>query len=270
MSIHNFCAHKGDMMRYRERYLYNPSYEDENRPEPGDHTMKKQVKIGCLSFAALMIWAVSNIVSADSLYPKFDVGSTAPPEVTRDIEKLIGEFGARWSSREWRTVLDLWDPDEKTPYYLFSHQPDWLIGWDQLNGYFAEKQTVPVKAVSELNPVGMQQIELAHYEYRNEKDLEAMLYTPDGIRVRKIAPDLALAVWYVKFQYKPYYLPAMGESFKANAVFRNTKDGWKFIHYAETPDSAIMYFERLYRQQATPEFIEMTSRKKSKQGRAAQ
>ncbi len=224
-----------------------------------------------LWLAAVMASTAVLAQSSDPGYPVYDVGSTAPPEVTADIEALIGAFAGRWSSPEWRTVLELWDPDEEAPYYLFSHQADWLIGWEQLNGYFAKKQTVPVKEIPKQGPAsGMRQIELVHYEYRNEKDLQAMRYTPTGIRVRKIAPDLALAAWYVKFEYKPYYLPAMGEKFKANAVFRNTEDGWKFIHYAETPDSAIMYFERLYRGQASPEFIEMTSRKPSKKGGAAQ
>ncbi len=193
-------------------------------------------------------------------YPEFDIGSTAPPAVTQDVESLIRDFSARWSSKDWRTVLELWDRNEPAPYYLFSHQADWLIGWEQLDGYFAKKQTVPVKDVPELNPVGMQQIELVHYEYRNEKDLEAMRYKPSDIRVRKIDDDLALAVWYVKFDYKPWFQAPMGETFKANAVFRNTAQGWKFIHYAETPDSAIMYFERLYRKQASPDFIEATRR----------
>ena len=198
--------------------------------------------------------------AGDPLYPEFDIGSTAPVRVTTDIETLVGEFAARWSSPEWNTLLDLWDPDEETPYYLFSHQPDWLIGWEQMRGYFSETPSVPAKDVAELNPVGMTQIELIHYEYRNESDLEATRYTPSGIRVRQIAPDIALAIWYVKFDYKPKYQPAMGETFKANALFRNTADGWKFIHYAETPDSAIMYGERLYRQQASPDFIEMTGK----------
>ena len=190
-------------------------------------------------------------------YPEYDVGSTAPAETTQAIEQLVGEFAARWSLTEWHTILELWDPAEETPYYLLSHQPDWLIGWDQLDGYFAEEQTVPIKEIPPQGPAGMQQIELTHYEYRSEKDLQAMLYTPSGIRVRKIAPDLALAVWYVDFQYKPHFMPAMGETFKANALFRSTANGWRFIHYAETPDSAIMYFERLYRKQASPEFLEM-------------
>jgi len=228
-------------------------YQDEEDMNKTSNTLGR-----CLLTAiGLMAWMTTSGQSMDPVYPNLDVGSTAPPEVTRDIEKLIGEFAARWSSPEWYTMLELWDPDEETPYYLLSHQPDWLIGWEQMNGYFSKQQTVPIKEIPEQGPAGLQQIELTHYELRSEKDLVAMLYTPSEIAVRKIGDDLALAAWYVDFQYKSRFLPAMGETFKANAVFRNTKDGWKFIHYAETPDSAIMYFERLYQKQASPEFLEM-------------
>ena len=201
-------------------------------------------------------------------YPDYDVGSTAPPEVTQAIEDLIGDFAARMSSTEWYTVLDLWDPGEEAPYYLLGHQPDWLIGWEQMRGYFAKKQSFPTKDVSEMNSVGIQQIEKKHYTFRSESELEVMRYAPSGIRVRKIDDDLALAAWYVKFDYKPYFMPPLGETFKANAVFRNTGDGWRFIHYAETPDSAIMYFERLYRKEASPDFVEQTRRKPAKTGSA--
>jgi hypothetical protein len=215
-----------------------------------------------LGLCALVLapFSLAGASTNDPWYPRFDIGSTAPAEVTADIEILIGEFAARWSSPKWHTLLDLWDPDEETPYYLLSHQADWLIGWDQLRGYFSENPSVPGKDVSELNSAGMTQMELVHYEYRNESDLQAMRYTPNGIRVRQIAPDLALAIWYVKFDYKPHLRPAMGETFKANAVFRDTADGWKFIHYAETPDSAIMYVERLYEDQASPDFAEEMNR----------
>ena len=98
---------------------------------------------GAISKLALFAVAAGPLMLAtpatgDPLYPKFDIGSTAPADVTSDIETLIGECAARWSSPEWRTLLDLWDPDEATPYYLFSHQPDWLIGWDQMRAYFSE------------------------------------------------------------------------------------------------------------------------------------
>ncbi|UCG72327.1 MAG: hypothetical protein JSV45_13945 [Chromatiales bacterium] len=206
-------------------------------------------------------------VSAQSMYPEYDAGSTARPEVTRDIEALVQEFARRWTREEWRTVLDLWDRNEAAPYLLLSHQPDWLIGWDQLDGYFARKPTVPTKEIPAQAPAGMQQIELVHYEYRSEKELRAMLYTAKSIRVREIDDDLALAAWYVDFDYKPPFMPAKGESFKANAIFRNTPGGWKFIHYAEAPMSAIMYFERLYRKEASPEFLESLEKRRS-QGQA--
>lgn len=102
-----------------------------------------------MAVVAVMVSTAVPAQSSDPSYPVYDVGSTAPPEVTADIEALIGEFAGRWSSPEWRTVLELWDPGEEAPYYLFSHQADWLIGWEQLNGYFAKKQTVPVKEIPE-------------------------------------------------------------------------------------------------------------------------
>ncbi len=224
--------------------------------------MKKKYGLLIGLLMTCLLWVAVAGATSHGGYPEFDVGSTASAEVTQDIEALVGEFAARMTKQRWRTVLELWDPDEATPYYLLSHQPDWLIGWDQLKGYFGRKQTFPEKPVPELNPTGIQQIEKKHYTIRAESELQAMRYKPSDIRVRKIGDDLALAAWYVKFDYKPFFMPALGETFKANAVFRNTSDGWKFIHYAETPDSAIMYFERLYRQQASPDFVEMTQAKK--------
>lgn len=230
--------------------------------------MKKAIPLAAASLFMMFGLPNTGLASSHGGYPDYDVGSTAPEEVTSAIESLIGDFAARMSSKEWYTVPELWDPDEETPYYLLGHQPDWLIGWKQLRGYFAKKQTFPIKDVPEMNPVGMQQIEQKHYTFRSESELEAMRYAPSGIRVRKIDDDLALAAWYVKFDYKPYFMPPLGETFKANAVFRNTENGWKFIHYAETPDSAIMYFERLYRKEASPDFVEQTSRKQGKTGEA--
>lgn len=196
--------------------------------------------------------------NAGSFYPQFDIGSTAPPEVTAAVELLVTDFAARWRAETWTTVKDLFNPDDE-PYVLLAHQPDWLVGWDELDGYFSRKQTMPEKSIPEQAPPGIREIEASHYEYRAEGELAEMLYTPDRIRVRMIDDDLALAIWYVDFQYKPRFTAAKGEHFKANAVFRNTANGWKFIHYGEAPMSAIMYMERLYRSQVSQEFLDLLS-----------
>jgi hypothetical protein len=218
----------------------------------------------CKSAGAILVLslALTGYLPAQSMYPEFDAGSTASPQVTQDIEALIQDFAGRWTAKSWRTVTELWDRDEPAPYLLLSHQGDWLIGWDQLDGYFTRKQSVPVREIPEEAPPGLQGVELVHYEYRSEKELRAMRYTASTIRVREIDADLALAAWYVDFDYKPPFMPAKGESFKANGIFRNTADGWKFIHYAEAPMSAIMYFERLYRNEASPDFVESLEKKR--------
>ena len=194
--------------------------------------------------------------NAQSFYPQFDIGSTAPPEVTAAIEALVADFAGRWRAGEWTTVKDLFNTDDE-PYVLLAHQPDWLVGWDELNGYFSNKPTIPSKSIPDEAPPGLREIEARHYEYRTESELAEMLYTPDRIRVRMIDADLALAIWYVDFQFKPQFGAAKGEHFKANAVFRNTPGGWKFIHYGEAPMSAIMYMERLYRSQVSQEFLDL-------------
>ncbi len=191
-----------------------------------------------------------------SFYPQFPGQDAAPPEVVADISALIQEFASRWTAKSWPTVTELFDRNEPSPYILLAHQPDWLVGWDELDGYFAFEQQVPVKEIPPEASQGIQQIESRHYEYRAEKDLQAMLYTADRITVRTIDDDLAVAVWYVDFQFKPLFTPAKGEHFKANAMFRKTADGWRFIHYGEAPMSAIMYMERLYRTQVSQEFLD--------------
>lgn len=196
--------------------------------------------------------------NAGSFYPQFDIGSTAPPEVTAAVESLVTDFAGRWRAATWPTVKELFSPEDE-PYVLLAHQPDWLVGWDELDGYFSRKPTMPEKSIPEQAPPGIREIEASHYEYRAEGELAEMLYTPDRIRVRMIDDDLALAIWYVDFQYKPRFGSAKGEHFKANAVFRNTADGWKFIHYGEAPMSAIMYMERLYRSQVSQEFLDLLS-----------
>ncbi len=194
--------------------------------------------------------------NAGSFYPGTEIGSTAPAEVTAAIEVLVADFASRWTADKWVTIPELFDPDEE-PYMLLAHQPDWLVGWDEFNGYFSKDQKTPVKDIPEQAPDGIQQIETSHYEYRSEAELAAMMYTADRVTIRQVDDGLAIAIWYVDFQYKPHFMPPKGEHFKANAVFRNTEDGWKFIHYGEAAMSTIMYMERLYRSQVSPQFLEV-------------
>ena len=68
----------------------------------------------CKSAGAILVLslALAGYLPAQSMYPEFDAGSTASPQVTQDIEALIQDFAGRWTAKSWRTVTELWDRDE--------------------------------------------------------------------------------------------------------------------------------------------------------------
>jgi hypothetical protein len=196
-------------------------------------------------------------------YQDFHLGSLLPEDTTRDLMALIDDFAGRWTPERWTTIPELWDRDTE-PYVLLVHQREWLVGWDQVDGYFAKDQVIPVKEVPALGAKGgIEQIEAQHYEFRAEPDMEAMMYNVDRVTMHEIAPGLVSAVWYVDFQFKPRRIAPRGEHFKANAIFKETGDGWKFVHYGEAAMAPIMYIERLYRSQVSHEFLGMIEEQES-------
>ncbi len=46
----------------------------------------------------------------------------------------------------------------------------------------------------------------------------------------------------------------VGERLRANAILRNTANGWRFIYYAEAPKSTMAYMQDLYANMASNEF----------------
>ena len=206
---------------------------------------------------------VGNVASG---YPEMDGSSNASEDVTNEILGLIETFASKWTGEDWISIPEVFDRGSE-PYILLAHQPDWLVGWEELDGYFSNDPVMPVKKIPKEASKGMQQIETTHYEFRSEQDLAEMLYKADRISVNQIADDLAMATWYVDFQYKPKFTAAKAEHFKANAIFRKTDSGWKFIHYGEAPMAPIMYIERLYRSQVSNEFRDLLKGKaRAKEG----
>lgn len=93
-----------------------------------------------------------------------------------EVEAVIHATAEAWNSQDFASVLELWDPSEATPFYLAEEQEDWFIGWDPLRNYLAPPTPSPaVQGIRE--------------EMRN-------------IHVKFIAPDLALAAWWMHFEMK--------------------------------------------------------------------
>lgn len=136
-----------------------------------------------------------------------------------EVEAVIHATAEAWNSQDFASVLELWDPSEATPFYLAEEQEDWFIGWDPLRNYLAPPTPSPaVQGIRE--------------EMRN-------------IHVKFIAPDLALAAWWMHFEMKIIGRKPIGEEVRVSAVLRRTPAGWRYIHWAESPMTGSMYLMKL-------------------------
>jgi hypothetical protein len=145
--------------------------------------------------------------------------TTTETGITSEVAAVIHATAERWNSQNYASVLDLWDPDEPTPFYLAEEQDDWFIGWERLRSYLAPPRPSPaVQGIRE--------------EMRD-------------IHVKQIGPDLAIAAWWLHFEMKIIGRPPIGEEVRVSAVLRKTPAGWRYIHWAESPMTGVMYFQKL-------------------------
>jgi hypothetical protein len=162
-----------------------------------------------------------------------------PKDVEAGVTAVIMDTAERWNSQDFATLLELWDPDEPYPTYLAEEQAQWFVGWDRLRGYLDPPR---------MNPV-----------------VEAIREEMYNVQVKQIAPDLAIAVWEMHFEMKTIGSNPIGEEVRVSAVLRNTEDGWRYIHWAESPKTAMVYIEDLYEKDVAPgwaEFFEGAQQRK--------
>ncbi len=141
-------------------------------------------------------------------------------DIERDVTQVILDTAKRWNSQDYATVLELWDPDEAYPTYLAEEQAQWFVGWDRLNDYLDPERPNPI--------------------------IDAIREEMSQIQVKQIGPNLAIAIWEMRFHMKTVMGNAIGENVRVSAVLRNTDDGWRYIHWAESPQTAMVYIEGLY------------------------
>lgn len=147
--------------------------------------------------------------------------------VQAEVTAVIHETAERWNSQDFASVLGLWDPDEATPFYLAEEQRQWFIGWEALRNYLDPPKPTPV-------------VQGIREEMRN-------------IHVKLIGPDLALAAWEMHFEMKIIGRQPIGEEGRVSAVLRKTPQGWRYIHWAESPMTAGMYLQTLMEKEVDQE-----------------
>ncbi|NKB42866.1 MAG: hypothetical protein GKS03_01180 [Alphaproteobacteria bacterium] len=147
------------------------------------------------------------------------------------VKATIHETAERWNSQDFSSVLGLWDLNEEVPFYLAEEQDDWFIGWEPLRAYLDPPHPSPV--------------------------VEAIREEMSDISVKLIAEDLAIAAWHMHFEMKMRGKEPIGEDVRVSAVFRKTDAGWRYIHWAESPMTALAYMDRLFQQDVDHEKLDV-------------
>ena len=167
------------------------------------------------SLRATFVLGVALTMTAHSI----DSAQAAEQDEVAAIKALVHHTADTWNTQDFRKVLDLWDPDEEVPFYLAEEQDGWFIGWEDLRAYLAPPLPSPV--------------------------VEGLREEMYDISVKLIADDLAIAAWYMHFEMKIRGRLPIGEDVRVSAVFRKKPEGWRYIHWAESPMTALAYMDKL-------------------------
>ncbi len=144
------------------------------------------------------------------------------PEVEAAVTAVVYETAERWNSQDFSSVLELWDQNEPFPTYLAEEQAQWFVGWNRLRDYLDPPAANPI--------------------------IEVLREEMSKVQVNQIAPDLAIAIWEMHFEMKVRGSNPIGEDVRVSAVLRNTPEGWRYIHWVESPKATMVYIENLFEQ----------------------
>jgi hypothetical protein len=203
---------------------------------PDSSTIRARWRLGLVATAILSL-STALAGGHKTIGPRVD--PEVPVDVRTDVTAIVKETANRWNSQDYATLLGLWDPAEAYPTYLAEEQAEWFVGWDRLRAYLDPPRPVPV--------------------------IEAIRMFAEDIRVKQIAPDLAIGIWNWHFEMKTIGSKPIGEDVRVSGVFRKTADGWRYIHYAESPKTAPVYLEDLMEKDVRPgwdEFFEEAKKRK--------
>jgi hypothetical protein len=183
-------------------------------------------EISRIFVGSLLVLAATAVMAGGHKIVKPKVEIPVDPDVEAGVIATLLETQDRWNSQDFATILELWDEDQEFPTYIAEEQAQWFVGWDRLREYLDPPRPNPA----------IEALRLYYYD----------------IQVKQIAPDLAIAIWYMHFEMKVIASKPIGEDIRVSAVLRKKDDGWKFIHWAESPKTTMVYVEDLFEKDVAP------------------
>ena len=146
-----------------------------------------------------------------------------------EIEEVLLQTQERWNNGDTTTLIEMWDRDDPEPWYVPEEIVNPFTDWESLKKYWSP---------------------------RGGRGLEYFKWGFSDLKVKRLAPDIAMAMFQHFYEYK---LPipnaqASGGWDRCLTVFRKKPEGWRHILYAQCPLGPEAYVRALRHQAIQPDF----------------
>ena len=170
-------------------------------------------------------------------------GQTAPPDsptqLWTDIDQVLKRTQAIWNSQDFSRLKEVWDADDPEPWYVPEEIETPFRSWPEIEKYWGPGRRV----------------------------LRAFRWQFSDLRVKSLAPDLALALfdhfYEIDVAVGPPTPPTAGFD-RCLAIFRRKADGWKHILYAQCPLGPDTYIRALRQRIVQPDFKDFSEQAEAK------
>jgi hypothetical protein len=163
-----------------------------------------------------------------SATPFPEIPSSAPAEVFAAIDGVLKTTREIWNSQDFGRLKEVWDANDPEPWYVPEEIEKPFFSWPQLEKYW--------------NP--------------GRKVLKGFRWDYDNLRVKLLAPDLALALFDHFYEIQLIFGPQEPTAGfdRVLTLFRKTPDGWRHILYAQCPLGPESYVRALRKEIVRPDF----------------
>jgi hypothetical protein len=158
-----------------------------------------------------------------------------------EIDAVLRRTAEIWNSQHFSELKEVWDGDDPEPWYVPEEVPKALHSWPEIERYWKPGRRV----------------------------LKAFRWEFSNLRVKPLAPDLALALfdhfYEIELAIGPPAPPTAGFD-RCLALFRRKPEGWRHILYAQCPLGPDTYVRTMRQKLVRPDFAEFSRQVEAKYG----
>ncbi len=149
-----------------------------------------------------------------------------------EIRAFFDDYEARWNSKQFAALGELWDHDDPMPFYRPMEVDGYIAQWKDLERYWEPRP-------------GTSYIDDLNFRYTN---LQPKLVSPD------VAVVMSDFEWDLKMKGGEYAKPLSGRD-PVITVLKKKPEGWRMCAYVEACMHPAIYVKKLCDLTVRPSFV---------------